>query len=223
MASNITMHLIEVSGIQRDLSSVALIYPSSNSTVLSQAQLIGCVRVDNVVNSATRDYIQLADLIPDNSKACDDSVDISQTKNMLEVLGCLTESEVPASLFRADLAFAAYRHLQAMRTSCTFPDTNRDQMISHPPPSPLSEAASSVPPWWSLVSILFHFILILLSLDIPESLDQVSRAFGTLQAVAAIFDSHLTREAIQNATMLIRLSHNGKERRRLLQLWRYGL
>ncbi len=97
MASNITMHLIEASGIQRDLSSIALIYPSSNSTDLGQAQplfrrkvfwvgrainamfsyeysrpriitnRISCVRVDNVVNSATRDYIQLADLIPDNS------------------------------------------------------------------------------------------------------------------------------------------------------------
>ncbi len=50
------------------------------------------------------------------------------------------------------------------------------------------------------------------SLDTPESLNQVSRAFSTLQAVAVVFDSHLTREATQNATMLIRLSQNRKER-----------
>ncbi len=118
-----------------------------------------------------------------------------------------------------------------MRTSCTFPDTITDPTISHllaigagalkalqdhlskpSPPPPLSEGASSVPPWWSLISIPFHFILILLSLDTPESLNQVSRAFSTLQAVAVVFDSQLTREATQNATMLIRLSQNRKER-----------
>ena len=60
--------------------------------------------------------------------------------------------------------------------------------------------------------MLFHFILILLSLDTAESLTQVSLALHTLQAVAAVFDTHLTREAVHNATMLIRMSQNRKER-----------
>ena len=261
MASNITMHLIEASGIQRDPSSIALIYPSSNSTNIDQAQSIhqrkvfwvgrainamfsyeysrpriiinriSCARVNDLVSDATRDYLQLAEIIPDNSQTCDEDSDIKQTKSMLESIGQLTASEIPASLFRADLAFAVYRHLRAMRTSIAFTASDTDPTIARllsigsealeairnylaksSPSSPLSEGASSVSPWWSLISIPFHFTLILLSLDTPKSLGKVSRALHTLEAVAAVFNTHLTREAVQNATMLIRLSQNRKER-----------
>jgi hypothetical protein len=263
MASNVVMHLIEASGIQRDISSVALIYPSSKGTNIDQAQSlyrrkvfwigrainaifsyeysrpriiinkISCARVDTIVNSATRDLLQLADLIPENSQTCDEAVDISRTKSMLESLSVFTTAETPVSLFCADLAFAAYRHLRPMRNFITSITSFTDPTISHllsigsealkaihdqlskpppPPPSPHSTDVSSVTPWWSLISIPFHFILILLSLDTPESLSQVSRALHTLQAVAAVFDTHLTREAVQNATMLIRLAQSRKER-----------
>jgi hypothetical protein len=260
MASNVVMHLIEASGIQRDISSVALIYPSSKATNIDQAQSlyrrkvfwigrainaifsyeysrpriiinkISCARVDTIVNSATRDLLQLADLIPENSQTCDEAVDIARTKSMLESLSVFTTTEAPVSLFCADLAFAAYRHLRPMRNFTTSISSFADPTISHllsigsealkaihgqlskPPPSPHSTDVSSVTPWWSLVSIPFHFILILLSLDTPESLSQVSRALHTLQVVAAVFDTHLTREAVQNATMLIRLAQSRKER-----------
>jgi hypothetical protein len=261
MASNIMMHLIEASGIQRDISSVALIYPSPKGTSIDQAQSlyrrkvfwigrainaifsyeysrpriiinkISCARVDTIVNSATRDLLQLADLIPENSQTCDEAVDIARTKSMLESLGVFTTAETPVSLFCADLAFAAYRHLRPMRNFITSTTSSADPTISHllsigsaalkavhdhlskpSPPSPHSIDVSSVTPWWSLVSIPFHFILILLSLDTPESLSQVSSALHTLQVVAAVFDTHLTREAVQNATMLIRLAQSRKER-----------
>jgi hypothetical protein len=261
MASNITMHLIEASGIQRDISSVALIYPSSKGTNIDQAQSlyrrkvfwigrainaifsyeysrpriiinkISCARVDTIVSSATRDLLQLADLIPENSQTCDEALDIARTKSMLESLSDFTTAETPVSLFCADLAFAAYRHLRPMRNFITSTTSSADPTISHllsissaalkaihdhlskpSAPSPHSTDVSSVTPWWSLVSIPFHFILILLSLDTPESLSQVSSTLHTLQVVAAVFDTHLTREAVQNATMLIRLAQSRKER-----------
>jgi hypothetical protein len=261
MASNITMHLIEASGIQRDISSVALIYPSLKGTDIDQAQSlyrrkvfwvgrainaifsyeysrpriiinkISCARVDTIVNSATSDLLQLADLIPENSQTCDEAVDIAQTKSMFESLSVFTTAKTPVSLFCADLAFATYRHLRPMRNFITSTTSSADPMISHllsissaalkaihdhlSQPSPLFPHSTDVPsvtPWWSLVSIPFHFILILLSLDTPESLSQVSSAYHTLQTVAAVFDTHLTREALQNATMLIRLAQSRKER-----------
>jgi hypothetical protein len=261
MASNVVMHLIEASGIQRDISSVALIYPSSKGTNIDPAQSlyrrkvfwigrainaifsyeysrpriiinkISCARVDTIVNSATRDLLQLADLIPENSQTCDEAVDIARTKSMLESLSAFTTTETPVSLFCADLAFAAYRHLRPMRNFITSITSFADPTISHllsigsealkaihdqlskpSPSSPHSTDVSSVTPWWSLISIPFHFILILLSLDTPESLSQVSRALHTLQVVAAVFDTHLTREAVQNATMLIRLAQSRKKR-----------
>jgi hypothetical protein len=261
MASNIMMHLIEASGIQRDISSVALIYPSSKGTSIDQAQSlyrrkvfwvgrainaifsyeysrprisinkISCARVNTIVNSVTSDLLQLADLIPENSQTCDEAVDIARTKSMLESLSAFTTAETPVSLFCADLAFAAYRHLRPMRNFITSTTSSADPTISHllsigsaalkaihdqlskpSPPPPRSTDVLSVTPWWSLVSIPFHFILILLSLDTPESLSQVSRALHTLQVVAAVFDTHLTREAVQNATMLIRLAQSRKER-----------
>jgi hypothetical protein len=261
MASNIIMHLVEASGIQRDISSVALIYPSSKGTSIDQAQSlyrrkvfwigrainaifsyeysrpriiinkISCARVDTIVNSATRDLLQLAELIPENCQTCDEALDIARTKSMLESLGAFSAAETPTSFFCADLAFAAYRHLRPMRNFITSTTSSADPTISHlfsissaalkaihdhiskpSAPSPHSTDVSSITPWWSLVSIPFHFILILLSLDTPESLSQVSSTLHTLHLVAAVFDTHLTREAVQNATMLIRVAQSRKGR-----------
>ncbi|EXJ71851.1 uncharacterized protein A1O5_04352 [Cladophialophora psammophila CBS 110553] len=62
-----------------------------------------------------------------------------------------------------------------------------------------SSSHYSVIPWWSLISIPFHFILILLSIDTPECLAQVSHLLAIIRAVGAAFDTHLTRGALQNA------------------------
>jgi hypothetical protein len=262
MASNILMHLIEASGIQRDISSFALIYPSAKKANIDQQQFlyqrkvfwvgrainaifsyeysrpriiinkISCARVDTIVHSATSHLLRLADLISENSQRCDESVDIARTNSMLESLAAFTTAEIPVLFFSADLAFAAYRHLGPMRNvtitsanSLTEPSISHllsigstalkgihDQLSKPSPTSPSSAHGSCVTPWWSLVSIPFHFILILLSLDTPESLSKVAHALHTLQAVTAVFDTHLTREALQNATMLIRLAQTRKER-----------
>jgi hypothetical protein len=262
MASNILMHLIESSGIQHDISSVAIIYPSCKSTnIIDPAQClyrrkvfwvgrainaifsyeysrprinidrVSCARIDTEVKSATRDLLRLADMIPENSQACTHAEEIVQTRHMLDALEAGRDAEVPVSLFRADLAFAAYRHLRPFLTSTN--STTDPKIVSNilsiglaalkaieghlskplAPPAPSSHSTddSVITPWWSLASIPFHFILILLSLDTPESLSRVSTALGTLQAIKRAFNTHLTREAVQNAAMLIHLAQSRKE------------
>lgn len=73
----------------------------------------------------------MADLVPENSQTCDESPDITQTKSMLDSLMNLVASKVQMSLFRADLAFAAYRHLGAMRISTTSTISSTDLAISY--------------------------------------------------------------------------------------------
>lgn len=260
MASNIMMHLIEASGIQRDISSVALVYPSSRQTYDDQAQAlyrrrvfwvgravnallsyeysrpriiihnITCSRVDSLVSSSAKDLLRLADLIPEQSHTSGDAVEFQEATSMIKSLEALTTNQVPVSLFRADLAFAAFRHLRPLRSFSTHsalnPNTSSrvlnlgsaalkviDKTLSSPPaPSPRSTDNPPVTPWWSLISIPFHFILILLALDTPDSLSLVSNALQTLKAVSGQFNTHLTREAVQNATALIRLAQSRKIR-----------
>ena len=255
MASNNIMHLIESSGIQRDLSSVALIYPHPSTTVdqarslyqrkvfwvgravnalfsyeLSRPRVIikkiTCARVDSVVSKATRQLLELTELIPDNSEACDECEDIEKTRAIFGCLKASSTTEMPISLFRADLAFAAYRHLRTIFVITSTLDSNISHLLSIGMETltiidehllnPVSQCSGveglMVTPWWSLIIVPFHFILILLSLDTQESLSRVQPALATLQAVARVFDTHLTREAVQNATMLIRLAQNRKER-----------
>ena len=256
IASNTVMHLIEASGLHRELSSIAVIYPSSNSGDIDQAQIlyrrrlfwvgrainalfsyeysrpriithkISSAPLDTNVNGATRDLLRLADLIPQNSQACNDETDIYETKALLDSIRDFTTLKAPVSLFAADIAFAAYRHLRpfitpgASNAEATIPSLLSigsaallviHEHLSNAPPPSHSMQSQSIIPWWSLLSIPFHYILILLSLDTQDCLARVSHALQILQEVSSMFDTHLTREAVQNATMLIRLSQSRKE------------
>jgi hypothetical protein len=262
MASNIVMHLIEAAGLQRDLSLVAPVDPSTNSSPSSNLQTlygrkvfwvgrainaifsyeysrpriiihkINCARVDTDVSKSTRDLLQLAELVPEISQSCDESTYIAHSVSMLDSLKAFTSAEVPISLFCADLAFAAYRHLRLTRNFVTSGNSSADLAISHllsigtvalkaindhlndlsPPHSLHSPDRPAVTPWWSLVSVPFHFTLIALSLDTEQSLGHVSCTLRVLQAVVAVFDTHLTREAVQNAVTLVRFAQHRKER-----------
>ncbi|MCJ1241189.1 hypothetical protein MMC14_009193 [Varicellaria rhodocarpa] len=256
IASNTLMHLIEASGLHRELSSICIIYPSPNNGNIDQVQIlyrrklfwigravnaifsyeysrpriitnkISCERIDSDVDSATSDLLRLADLIPQNTQACDDEMDISGTKAMLESIRGFSTLKAPVSLMATDIAFAAYRHLRPFITPGS---PSIEATISHilsigsaalltihehlsgGAASCHSMQSESIIPWWSLALIPFHYILILLSLDTQDCLARVSHALQTLQEVASVFNTHLTREAVQNATMLIRLSQSRKE------------
>lgn len=145
---------------------------------------------------------------------------------MLVSLRDFSTGDIPISLFTADIAFAAYRHL---RPSIILLDPSTTSVISHllsiglSALSAIRKHLSSAPahspyigepfqsPWWSLVSVPFHYILILLSVDPPDYLSQVPQTLQTLQEVAERFDTHMTREAVHDANMLITLLHNRKE------------
>ena len=256
IASNTAMHLIEASGLHRELSSIAIIYPTSKSGDVDQTRIlyrrklfwvgrainaifsyeysrpriitnkISSAPLDTTANSLTRELLRLADLIPQNSQVCDNETDVTRTKAMLESIKASSTMKVPLCFFAADVAFAAYRHLRPFIAPCA---SNVDATISNilsigsaalltihehltcAPPLSHSLQSQSIVPWWSLISIPFHYILILLSLDTQDCLTQISHALQTLQEVASVFDTHLTREAVQNATILIRLSQSRKE------------
>jgi hypothetical protein len=252
MASTITMNLIEASGIHREVSSISIIYPANDKSKIDENWLlyrrkvfwiarainamfsyeysrprtnisnISCGRINAVVNAQTGELLRLADLIPENCQSCNEVEYAHTTKTILESLRAFSTSEVPISLFCADIAFAAYRHLRPFTVpSSTSADATTSNILFigstalHAIREHLfnsRDESSSTTPWWSLISIPFHFILILLSIDTPECLAQVSHAYQTLQLVATAMDTHLTREAVQNARILIRLSQTRKER-----------
>jgi hypothetical protein len=256
MASNIVLHLAEASGIYRELSSISIIYPPPESSNIDHAQImyrrkvfwigralntifsyeysrpriainnIDSALVDSIVCESTRDLLRLADLIPQSSQGCSDESEVLSTKALLGSINSFNKCGSPISLFAADIAFAAYRHLRPFINPAT---SNIDPTISQilsigsaalntiqghvrdPPTRSHFTQGQCITPWWSLISVPFHFILILLSIDTQECLSQVPHALRTLQQVALTFDTHLVREAAQTASMLIRLSQVRKE------------
>ena len=183
---------------------------------------ISCPKLDTDASicGPTKVLLEIADLIPEESQSCETTSLIAQTKLMLDSIANFTAADPPAVFMYTDTAFAAYRHLRPTLNIRIASSSEVDPTVSHlldlghkalkvirgylSQPSPA--------PWWSLISIPFQFVLILLSLDTTESLSQIAHALEILTEVAASFDTHLTREAVQNAKTLIRLSQNRKER-----------
>ena len=183
---------------------------------------MSCLKFDTTasISGPTRVLLEVADLIPEDSQTCENASLIAQTKLMLDSIAGLTAEDASSVFMCTDTAFAAYRHLRPTLNIRIASSSEVDPTVSHvlnlgykalevirghlSQPSPA--------PWWSLISIPFQFVLILLSLDSTESLSQIANALEILTEVAAQFDTHLTREAVQNAKTLIRLSQDRKER-----------
>ncbi|RAL66772.1 hypothetical protein DID88_007555 [Monilinia fructigena] len=73
-------------------------------------------------------------------------------------------------------------------------------------------------PWWNLVSVPFNTICLLLSIDTRQSISHLPAAIDTLETVSKSWDTHLSREALQTAQMLInRFVETKREDQELLE------
>ena len=124
-----------------------------------------------------------------------------------------TESE-PLNLLRADLAFCLYRRIRGLHgAGVSIPSDITNSIISIGV-SALPHVSSLVSqrlPWWTVISVPFQLLCVLLAVDSRESLSHVSRAMDALEDVGRSFSTHMTREAVGCASLLIKLSRRRKE------------
>lgn len=58
-------------------------------------------------------------------------------------------------------------------------------------------------PWWNVISTPFHAVCVLLSIGTSESLALIAKSLEVLKGVAAQWDSHISREAVRTAGILV--------------------
>lgn len=75
----------------------------------------------------------------------------------------------------------------------------------------MSSLAAQRLPWWTVISVPFQLLCVLLAVDSRESLGYVAQTMSVLEEVGRSFNTHMTREAVGCASLLIKLSRRRKE------------
>lgn len=106
-------------------------------------------------------------------------------------------------LLRADASFCVFRMLRSSNTN--LPEANVREMLDI-----IRCAMDAVKfldtmqhPWWNIIGTPFHSVLVLLSIETTESFAMIPAALEALKNIVAVYDSHLSREALLTARALV--------------------
>ncbi|KAE8442119.1 hypothetical protein EG329_003825 [Mollisiaceae sp. DMI_Dod_QoI] len=131
------------------------------------------------------------------------------TANIAELLDSLrSASEIPVKgaflgLLRADACFCIYRMLRC--TNVNLPSFRVAGLLDV-----IRVALDGVKflctmrqAWWNLIGTPFHSVCVLLVLGTPESISMIPQALETLKNATALYNSHLSNEALKTAYALV--------------------
>ena len=164
----------------------------------------------------THQLISIAQILPSECAIANNTTDDVMTlySSFRSLTGLHTQSD-ELSLYRADLAFCLYRRLRLFQSSCTsIPSETTSLVISiglSALPSVERLAARHLP-WWTVISVPFRLLCVLLAIDSRESLSRVAQVIITLEEVGRQWDTHMVREAVGCAGVLVKLSRRKKEK-----------
>ncbi|KAK1051353.1 hypothetical protein LTR74_016817 [Friedmanniomyces endolithicus] len=158
-------------------------------------------------------FVELAELLPndfvDREREPDPPGSLCTALTKIEDLK--TDSAF-IQLLKADLTFAIYRRLWLM--SLTDAKDRADSVLSIgraalEASARLLETKTS---WWNLVHAPFQFLCCVLAIATPRALAHVKDAMALLHRIAQTYDTHMTREAYNQAAILVQMSRRRKER-----------
>ncbi|KAH9845636.1 C6 zinc finger protein domain protein [Teratosphaeria destructans] len=241
MTSCITMHQAEASGLHKELQTIAVVYPAAPSgdhkLQKTRRKLFHIARALNIILSfeygrsrVTFDvtttkrfaaesgtfahhFVDMADHLPS------DYVDRDREPDPPAALGAaLTKLEEMHSdssfmtMLKADLAFSIYRRLWLM--SLTDAKDRADTVIT------IGKAALDAAtrmlndrlPWWNIVHAPFQFLCVCLAVSTPRSLGYIQGTMALLHRITQIYDTHMVREAYNQASALLKMSKKRKEK-----------
>lgn len=166
-------------------------------------------------------FIQLIHIIPTIQGHRHDPLHArtSTAELLLKALGRL--SEIPdahpfITLSKTDIATSIYRRLRLLSIS---PPSLTTHLI-HLGTASLKASMQLIEQrhfWWQNVCTIFQYICVLLALDDTRSLREVKPAMQTLEQIYGVLGTHVSREAVNTANLLIRDARR-KKRRDLLSL-----
>lgn len=172
--------------------------------------MISCEPLQPQEGDFTLDTINIMSIVP----KCQDF----RRANVTELLESLRiASDLPVrtgflGLLKADACFCIYRMLR-----CT--DINLPSCRITPLLEVIRVALNGVTfccslrqPWWNLVGTAFQSVCTLLALGTSESLGMIPYALETLKNAVAIYDSHLSNEALRIAHALVQAARDKRKK-----------
>jgi hypothetical protein len=241
LASSIAMHQVEACGLHKEMQTIAVVYPAAptgdHKLAKTRRRLYWMVRALNIIfsfeygrsrvnfdvvttkkfaadsNGFSHQLVELADILPndyvDREREPDPPAALSSALTKIEELQ--SESAF-ITMLKADLAFAIYRRLWLM--SLTDAKDRTDSVIN------LGKAALVASermleariPWWNVLTTPFQFLCTVLAMSSPKSLGYVGEAMGLMHRIGQTYDTHMVREAYNQAGALVKMSRARKER-----------
>jgi hypothetical protein len=234
------MHQIEACGLHEDISNIAIVSPAAPESRASEVDVrrrifwvswalnriisyeYGRSRVYlpgtsvkpfDTTDSPTSSHIlvALANSLPEDTHAHDNEEAVIQ--NSLDALNQISIDSEPLILLKADIAFCLYRRLRSLhaRASVCARTTPLVTSIGISALPTVTSLAKQQLPWWTIISVPFQLVCVLLAIDSRESLSHIAQAMNTLESVGKHWDTHMAREAVGCAGLLVKLSRRRKE------------
>lgn len=240
LSSCTTMHIVEATGLHREIDTVVLMADPRQGYVQEQSDVrertamiahclnavisydygrsavdIGPLSLNKIVPRDGDFSLYLYGLIrhlPRDNVHADPAVRKSE---LIAALGYLAEAPTEhdfITITRAELCFCIYRRLRLLDNGLK--QEHIEQVITAGNISlpAARRLMASNHPWWNVISTVFQFVCVLLAIDTTESLASVPDVMETLEMITNRLDTHLAKEAANTARLLIRASLEKKKK-----------
>jgi hypothetical protein len=170
--------------------------------------------IDNDDESVTHQYVALANMLPGDDLDVHDQESARALYKSLTAINALETDSNEIVLMKADLAFCIYRRLRLSQGTSAGVSSAAASLVIQIGLDALpasSDLASQHLPWWTVISVPFQLLCVLLAIDSRESLSHVAEAMEALEEVGKCWDTHMVREAVGSASFLVKLSRKRKE------------
>lgn len=241
LSSCVTMHQAEASGLHKEMQTIAVVYPAAptgdHKIQKVRRRLFWIGRAMNIIfsfeygrsrvnfdvittkkfapeaGSHAYQFVELADLLPndfvDREREPDPPAALSSALTRIEELQ--TDSAF-ITMLKADLAFAIYRRLWLMSLTDA---KDRAESVITMGRAALNASARLLEtrvPWWNVLHAPFQFLCVVLAVGTPKSLSHIGDIMALLHRIAETYDTHMVREAYNQAAALVKMSKKRKQK-----------
>ncbi|KAL1867372.1 hypothetical protein Plec18167_008643 [Paecilomyces lecythidis] len=240
LSSCTTMHLVEATGLHREMDQVVLMGDSRQGYLQEQSDVrqrtamiahcvnsiisydygrsavyIGPLSFNKIVPRDGDFSLHLYSLVrglPRDDIGSDPHVRKSELVAALKYLLDAPTGHDFVTVTRAELCFCVYRRLRLL-DNCLKQDQIDQVITAGTAALPAARRLMvSNHPWWNVISTIFQFLCVLLAIDSTESIASVPAAMETLEIITTRLDTHLANEAVNTARLLVCASLEKKKK-----------
>ena len=152
----------------------------------------------------TNDLIDLTDLLPGGEAQGSESARGLAIAKGLDQLSQLSGDNPAFIILKADVCLILCRRLRLTDLRLSAEQISSIMSILRIALVHARFLSDQQRPWWNVLSVPFHSVCLLLSTSFSDGIGLLSEAMEALLAVSRIYDTHLAREAVKTAQLLIR-------------------